>query len=226
MSGNTVRNTVLIAFVSVLVLTLAVQPAVCLQTSFITEENINIQFVPLPVVTLEEANPDLADNNTGQEMEFKYDEDKTLGDDYEKVTIRQKDSTSDNISTPGSTFDISLTVPKDKDFTFGVTLSWHIFTSNDVTISVTGPFNGSDKDPITKEVTVKPSASLSSTTYYIKNENKKLSTTADISDLDSGKGYWFKGSSGEYEVKISGDVADSQSAFLNVKLEFSVIFKE
>ncbi len=130
MNGKAVRNTVLISFVSALMLTFAVQPAVCLQTSFTTTENVDISFVPSPVYTREEANPDLIDKGSGQEteMEFKYvEDDKTLGDDYEKVIIRQKGSDDDDISARSSTFDISLTVPKDKDFTFGITLSNHLF---------------------------------------------------------------------------------------------------
>ncbi len=211
MNGSTVRNAVLIALASALLLTVTVQPAVCLQTTF-TFTGVEVSAVQsgeYRADTLTEANQsDVIDK---QGMEFKYDEDDGSVDGHDKVILHEKDSTSNNISTSGDFTVSNLVIPEGKDFTFGIKVYkvWGIQLS-DITVSLTCP------DGTTKNITINSRTSGASstgyTTFYLTSSMKAVT---DISKL--GDDGWFSGSSGEYTLNLEGSVA--------LTLEFYIIFK-
>lgn len=211
MDGRTVRNAALIALVSALLLTVTVQPAVCLQTTFtFTGGEVSAEISgKYRADTLTEANQDDVIDKQG--MEFKYDEDDGSVDGHDKVILHKKGSSDNNISTSGNFTVSNLIIPEGKDFTFGIkVVKFFGIQLSDITVSLTCP------DGTTKNVTINSSTSGASsmgyTTFYLTSSMKAVK---DISKL--GDDGWFSGSSGEYTLNLEGSVV--------VTLEFYIIFK-
>lgn len=236
MNGKTVRNTVLISLVLVLVLTLTIQPAVCLQTTF-TYSDLSVYAEEITSTDPQSRIDALNDKNKTSEKEpMKIgDEDVNFEDagevdGHQKIIPKREGSKTNNIVSQkgGSTdrgyfSDINITVPDSGEFTLCVVISnsnswWQSY----MTITVTD--SAGNKTDVTIEGKQQRGgwgSQEKTSTYYIKQNADSMEAVTDINDLG-----WF--TSGTYTVSLSGYMNTQSGGGWGQSssvLEFYIVYK-
>lgn len=187
------------------------QPAFSIETSYTSTGNSTIGIASAQYYSdiLNEKNSEALAAYTPK-LSFSAGE---SGDYYDSLELHQGNSTSNILKSSGS-FDLDIVLPQGKDFTFKITLYCQPFIElSNITITI----QKTDEQPKSVAISSSSSSYGYKTFYLMNNNDGSLGQTTALENVQSGN-LWFKGSSEDYLINISGTQI--------LSLEFSVVIKK
>lgn len=188
----------------------AINPALCIQTSFISTGNsiTGGTGAEYHEYIMNEKN---ADQLSDKYMSFTAND--SINDKYDSIYLHQPNSS--NILDSSGSFNIDLVIPQGKNFTFRINLL-NLFgiSGSNVNIEITMP------DGTIRSITITASDAgigLGNVSFYITYDNIS-DTVGKVTSFDDFGNKWFQGSSEDYSIKINGNQY--------LKLEFEILFEK